>query len=443
MGTFRLHQVVESNHFQVILVHFLLHCSMGGVLSCHQSTDFLVWIEITVSHGPAPLSQSVAGRLFIPVGELKMLSLINGVNCLFKSKRRRRRINLLESQKQAGSCRNLRNKWNFWVRLFAAENITWLPGCAHWIMTVNHVCPTLLGSRWLIWRELSPPLLADVIIPSLYLPGELGDRCVLVCGGPVQPADIVAVFRGVVLQDSSFAAFLTPELQDGEDSSKFTDHPVLKPEHPEDSQPPHIWCCVSHTYDYCKALIHLNDRKNKAFILETGFYLTLFLIIVTQHFSVFISCLDKFYVMYISTALIPSVCHVMSYSPLCCSLHLLSPVLLLFHFPHMMLRYHLNSTIPADFSHCKYWSLPVVCKVLMWKIYKKRVIDSILPSIWKNGNVGKLEVNSRVVSTTTTLSGCTDGISAIVVGSRYYYNTVVFLSVFFNFQILNFSVSIK
>ncbi len=104
-------------------------------------------------------------------------------------------------------------------------------------MGVDRVGPTLLGSRWLKRRELSPPLLADVIIPSLYLPGELGDRSGrLVCGVPVQPADVVAVFGRVVLQGSSSAAFLTPELQDGEDSSELTDHPVLKPEHPEDSQ---------------------------------------------------------------------------------------------------------------------------------------------------------------------------------------------------------------
>lgn len=103
-------------------------------------------------------------------------------------------------------------------------------------MGVDCVCTTLLGSRWLIRRELSPPLLADVIIPSLYLPGELGDRYWLVFGGPVQLADVVAVFGWVVLQGSSFAAFPTPELQDGEDSSEFTDHPVLKPEHPEDSK---------------------------------------------------------------------------------------------------------------------------------------------------------------------------------------------------------------
>lgn len=103
-------------------------------------------------------------------------------------------------------------------------------------MGVDHICPTLLGSWWLIWRELSPPLLADVIVTSLYLPGELVDRCELVCCGPVQLADVVAVFGRIILQSSSSVAFLTPELQDGEDSSKFTDYPVLKREQPENSE---------------------------------------------------------------------------------------------------------------------------------------------------------------------------------------------------------------
>lgn len=55
-------------------------------------------------------------------------------------------------------------------------------------------------------------------------------------GGPVQLADVVAVFRRVVLHGSRSATFLTLELQDGQDSSEFTDHPVLKPEHPDESQ---------------------------------------------------------------------------------------------------------------------------------------------------------------------------------------------------------------
>lgn len=110
--------------------------------------------------------------------------------------------------------------------------MTSLPASTLCILGVDHVCLTLLASRWLVRRKLSPPLLADVIIPSLNLPGELGDRCVLVFGVAVQLADVVAVFGWVVLQGASSAAFLTLELQDGEDSSKFTDHPVLKPEHP-------------------------------------------------------------------------------------------------------------------------------------------------------------------------------------------------------------------
>lgn len=114
-------------------------------------------------------------------------------------------------------------------------------------MGVDHVRPTPLGSRWLKWRELSTPLLADVVISSLELPGELSDGCVLVLGTSVQLADVVAVFGRVVLHGSGSAAFLTPELQDGEDSSKFTDHPVLKPEHPEDKSttpPSHTTLCV-------------------------------------------------------------------------------------------------------------------------------------------------------------------------------------------------------
>ena len=103
-------------------------------------------------------------------------------------------------------------------------------------MGVGHAFPTLFGFWWHIWRELAPPLFADVIVPSLYLPGELGDGGGLVSIPSVQLADVVAVFGRVVVQGSSFAAFPTPELQDGEDSSKLTDHPVLKAEQPEDSQ---------------------------------------------------------------------------------------------------------------------------------------------------------------------------------------------------------------
>lgn len=124
-----------------------------------------------------------------------------------------------------------------------------LPGSSDNIFGVDHVRPTLLGSRWLKRRELSTPLLADVIIPSLELPGELSDGGVLVLGGSVQLADVVAVFGRVVLHGSSSAAFLTPELQNGEDSPEFTDHPVLKPEHPEDkSTTPPSHTTLSVTY---------------------------------------------------------------------------------------------------------------------------------------------------------------------------------------------------
>lgn len=87
-GTAGLHQIVESDDFQVILVHFLPQCSMGGLLSCHHSADFLVWIDITVSHCPPPLSRSVVDWLFISVGELVSLGVMDRVNGLLKSTRR-------------------------------------------------------------------------------------------------------------------------------------------------------------------------------------------------------------------------------------------------------------------------------------------------------------------------------------------------------------------
>lgn len=110
-------------------------------------------------------------------------------------------------------------------------------------MGVDRICATLLGFRWLKGWELSTPLLADVVVPSLYLPGELGDRCRLVCSVSVQLADVVAVFRWVVLNGASFVAFLTPELEDREDSSEFTDHPVLKTEQPVRSSTLTTICC--------------------------------------------------------------------------------------------------------------------------------------------------------------------------------------------------------
>lgn len=41
-GTVRLRQVVESNHFQIILIHFLPQNSTGGILSCNHSADLFV-----------------------------------------------------------------------------------------------------------------------------------------------------------------------------------------------------------------------------------------------------------------------------------------------------------------------------------------------------------------------------------------------------------------
>lgn len=139
--------------------------------------------------------------------------------------------------------------------------------CSHGVLTVHRHCPTLLGSGWLKWRELAPPLLADVIIPSLYLPGELGDRCSLVFGGPVQFTDVVAEFGWVILHGSTSAAFLTSELQDGEDASKFTDHPVLKPEDPEDSQYLHQHAGYHITVNsVAGAFIHTINRQNQGFL---------------------------------------------------------------------------------------------------------------------------------------------------------------------------------
>lgn len=88
---------------------------------------------------------------------------------------------------------------------------------------------------WLIRRELSSPLLADVIISSLQLPGEMVNRRGLLFSGPVQFTDIVAVLGWVVLHGPILGAFVVPQLQDREDSSKLTDHPVLEPEHPDGS----------------------------------------------------------------------------------------------------------------------------------------------------------------------------------------------------------------
>lgn len=70
----------------------------------------------------------------------------------------------------------------------------------------------------------------------------------MVFGGPVQPADVVAVLGWVILHGSISAAFLASQLQDGEDSSKLADHPLLKPEHPGDAlnTSVHIYAVLCH-----------------------------------------------------------------------------------------------------------------------------------------------------------------------------------------------------
>lgn len=62
------------------------------------------------------------------------------------------------------------------------------------------------------------------------------NRCGLVFSGPVQFTDVMAVLGWVVLYGPILGAFLALQLQDREDSSKLTDHPVLEPEHPDGSQ---------------------------------------------------------------------------------------------------------------------------------------------------------------------------------------------------------------
>lgn len=101
-----------------------------------------------------------------------------------------------------------------------------LPGTAH--CNMGNVCPVSLGSHWLVWRKFTPSLPADVIIAALYLPGELGNRCGLAGCGSVEPTDVVAVLGRVILHSSGSAASVTSELQDREDSAKFTHHPVLE-----------------------------------------------------------------------------------------------------------------------------------------------------------------------------------------------------------------------
>lgn len=115
------------------------------------------------------------------------------------------------------------------------KNTESLPVFSLSILPIVCICLTFLGSGRLIRRELSPPFLADIIISCLQLPGELVNRRGLVFGGPVQLADIVAVLGRVILHGSISGAFMASQLQDGEDSSKLADHPVLKPEQPEDA----------------------------------------------------------------------------------------------------------------------------------------------------------------------------------------------------------------
>lgn len=103
-----------------------------------------------------------------------------------------------------------------------------LPAVLFSILPLACIYLTFLWSGWLIRRELSPPLLADVVVPSLQLPGEMVNRRGLVFSGPVQLPDIVAVLGWVVRHGSILGAFLALQLQDGEDSSELTDHPVLK-----------------------------------------------------------------------------------------------------------------------------------------------------------------------------------------------------------------------
>lgn len=90
-GVSRLRQVVESDHFQLFLVHVLLQCSLSGVLSLHHSADLLLWVDITVGHCPPPLSRSVVGWLLVSVGDLTSLSGTDRGDGRLRTKRTRRR----------------------------------------------------------------------------------------------------------------------------------------------------------------------------------------------------------------------------------------------------------------------------------------------------------------------------------------------------------------
>lgn len=96
------------------------------------------------------------------------------------------------------------------------------------IVIIAVVCATSLRSQRMKRRELPAPLFTDVAVSSLELPGQTSDGCGRLLARLVQPADIVAVFGRVVLQGPNFDAFLVSELQNGEDTSKFTDDPVLE-----------------------------------------------------------------------------------------------------------------------------------------------------------------------------------------------------------------------
>lgn len=100
--------------------------------------------------------------------------------------------------------------------------------CLITVASFAFVCATPLWSHWVKRRELPAPLFTDVTVSSLELPGQMSDGCGRLLARLVQPADIVAVFGWVVLHGSNFDAFLVAELQNGEDTSKFTDHPVLE-----------------------------------------------------------------------------------------------------------------------------------------------------------------------------------------------------------------------
>ena len=98
------------------------------------------------------------------------------------------------------------------------------------IVIVGFVHAASLWSHWMKRRKLPAPLFADVTVSSLELPGQTSDGCGRLWARLVQPTDIVAVFGWVVLHGPNFDASPVAELQNGEDTSKLTDHPVLEKE---------------------------------------------------------------------------------------------------------------------------------------------------------------------------------------------------------------------